>query len=294
MGLDINGIKFLLYARKRGVSFADTAMIGRQNMLLGKDALARALNSAGENDVMAAVAQIMDDSGYAEPFFRYIGAENIISFDASDYEGATVVHDMNKPIGDEHKERFSVVLDGGTLEHVFNYPQAIKNCMEMVRPGGYFLAITPSNNHLGHGFYQFSPELFFRIFSEANGFALEQLLVFEETQDCDWYEISDPDTVRERVVLVNEEPTMLLVIARRNEVKDVFSRPPQQSDYFAIWSTHEKGDEVGVAGLDSMKRSGFSRIFYGGWKKIQRAVNRYVGMLGSRKTHFKKIDPFGS
>ncbi|MBX3244152.1 MAG: hypothetical protein KF685_06815 [Acidobacteria bacterium] len=292
MGLDINGTKFLLYSRNRGVSFAETATVGRQSMLIGEDALAGVLAKAGEKDAASKASEFTGANGYAEPFLRSLGAESIVSFDASDYEGATVVSDLNLPIGDEHKERFSVVLDGGTLEHVFNYPQAIKNCMEMVRPGGHFLSITPTNNHLGHGFYQFSPELFFRIFSGANGFELEQTLIFEEIQDCDWYEVTDPDTVHERVTLVNEEPTMLLIIAKRIEVKPIFEKPPQQSDYFAIWSTHEKGEAAGVAGIDNSKKKGITRLVYGAWKKIQRGVNRRFGILGSREKHFKKIDPF--
>ena len=38
----------------------------------------------------------------------------------------------------------------------------------------HFVRITPANNFFGHGFYQFTPELFFRIFSAANGFEVER------------------------------------------------------------------------------------------------------------------------
>src|SRR5438477_418150 len=79
-------------------------------------------------------------------------------------------HDMNEPIPDKFKETYTAVLDGGSLEHVFNFPVAIKNCMEMVKVGGHYLAITPANNFFGHGFYQFSPELYFTVLSKENGF----------------------------------------------------------------------------------------------------------------------------
>jgi hypothetical protein len=36
-------------------------------------------------------------------------------------------------------------------------------------------AVTPANNQMGHGFYQFSPELFFRVFSQENGYLLRAL-----------------------------------------------------------------------------------------------------------------------
>ena len=96
--------------------------------------------------------------------------KDTISIDASAYENATMVHDMNLPVGDELKQKFSVVIDGGTLEHVFNFPTAIRNCMEMLKVGGHFFAHTMANNFMGHGFYQFSPELFYRVFSPENGF----------------------------------------------------------------------------------------------------------------------------
>ena len=217
---------------------------------------------------------------------RFIDDE-IVSFDASDYESASVVHDFNLPIADEYKERFTTVLDGGTLEHVFNYPQALMNCMEMLHVGGHFLAITPGNNYMGHGFYQFSPELFFRVFSEANGFELERLLVFEEIPDCDWYEITDPDAIRERVTLVNGAPSLLLVVARRVAVRPIFETIPQQSDYFAMWNA-----ENGTAGVRTAhQRTGVSRVAYGVWQRLRREVERRSGWLETRPRHFKKFDP---
>ena len=40
----------------------------------------------------------------------------------------------------------------------------------MLTVGGSIFVNTPANNMMGHGFYQFSPELMYRIFAEANGF----------------------------------------------------------------------------------------------------------------------------
>ena len=57
------------------------------------------------------------------------------------------------------------MIDSGSLEHVFNISQALRNCLEMVESGGHFISIGPANNAMGHGFYQFSPELYFRILS---------------------------------------------------------------------------------------------------------------------------------
>ena len=47
-----------------------------------------------------------------------LGSERLESLDITDFEGATVIHDLNKPVSEELKARFDVVFDGGTLEHV--------------------------------------------------------------------------------------------------------------------------------------------------------------------------------
>ena len=53
---------------------------------------------------------------------------------------------------------------------IFNFPVAIRNLMRMAKVGGQVFLTTPANNFCGHGFYQFSPELAYRIFALENGF----------------------------------------------------------------------------------------------------------------------------
>ena len=98
---------------------------------------------------------------------------------------------MNKEVPPSLKGQYSMVLDGGTLEHVFNFPVAIKNCMEMLRVGGHYIGITPTNNFMGHGFYQFSPELYCSIFTRENGFELVSVVAFEDTARAAWYSCAD-------------------------------------------------------------------------------------------------------
>ncbi len=291
MGLDSNGTTFLLYARQKGVSFIETATIGRQSLLLNSAALLKNFRRFG-NDISHSEAEsiLSDSEGYADGFLARLGARNVTSFDGSQYEGATVAHDFNIPIGREYTDRFSVVLDGGTLEHIFNYPIALKNCMEMVKCGGHFLAITPANNFLGHGFYQFSPELFFRVFSAPNGFKIEKALIFEDKPDPEWYEITDPEAANERVTLTNGSPAYLLVIAKKTEVREVFSAFPQQSDYSAIWKAGN-----GYKSNSTVRGNIFSRLLGLPNSIVRRTRRRLVEAasdLGRNPDHFKKIDPY--
>jgi SAM-dependent methyltransferase len=291
MGLDYNGTQFLMHARKVGVSFEETAMIGRQMMNLDAQTLEKSLRHFDYQKSKSEIERLLTaGGGYSEPFLQMLGARSIVSFDASAYERATQVHDFNLPIRDEFKNRFSVVLDGGTLEHVFNFPTAIKNCMEMLREGGHFLSIAPSNNYFGHGFYQFSPELFFRIFTEANGFEMKQMLLTEDFAGSNWYEVKDPDAVRSRVTLINKQPTLLMVIAKKTKTVPIFQQTPQQSDYFTMWQKSDASvGATNVASAQSIVRQVLRQPIIG-LRLLRKKYDQLRGDLNAKPQHFKKFD----
>jgi SAM-dependent methyltransferase len=132
-------------------------------------------------------------------------------------------------------EQFDLVFDGGTLEHVFSFTTALKNCMQMVKPTGRFVSVTVANNWCSQGFYQFSPELFFRALRPENAFSVVEMY-FADVEGRRFYRAVDPAAARERVRLWTSEPVFLLVHARRDAVRGVFATVPQQSDYFSDWA----------------------------------------------------------
>ena len=236
MGLDVHGTRFVLYARGLGASFERTAMIGRQTLHLSAAELRRNLAAFGFVYPLDAVhALCRRNQGFAEPFLEVLGARTIRSFDASAYEHATDIVDLNVALADRYKGQFTAVIDGGSLEHVFNFPIALRSCMEMLAIGGHFLSIVPCNNFLGHGFYQFSPELFFRAFGETNGFEVRKLLVFEDRPGAPWFEVADPARAGRRVELANRWPTYLAVLARKDRETALFTQAVYQSDYETLW-----------------------------------------------------------
>jgi hypothetical protein len=211
-------------------------MIGRQTLHLSAAELGRNLADFGlarPADQVHALCRRHE--GYAEPFLEVLGARTIRSFDASDYEQATDIVDLNVALSDRYKGQFTAVVDGGSLEHVFNFPVALKSCMEMLAVGGHFLSIVPCNNFLGHGFYQFSPELYFRAFGPSNGFEVNKLFVFEDRPGGPWYEVTDPARARRRVELANRWPTYLAVMAQKLREAQLFSQAVYQSDYATMW-----------------------------------------------------------
>jgi SAM-dependent methyltransferase len=236
MGFDCATIQILLTAREAGVSFDRVLTIGRQWLCSTREEMRAVMTRHGINlNAMQATEIFTEQKGYCEPLLKLLGARRIDSIDASNYEGASILHDMNRPLPDTYRDQFSVVIDGGSLEHVFDFPRALKNCMEAVALGGHFIGITPSNNLMGHGFYQFSPELFFRVFSPANGFRIVKMIIYECPWKSVWYEVVDPEQVQRRVELTNSRPAYLIVWAKKTASVPIFHQPPQQSDYLAMW-----------------------------------------------------------
>lgn len=270
MGLDTNGIRFLLYAKKNNIEFGKTLTLGRQSYQLHPQELRAILKENGFSEVD--ISGLTTDYTYAEPLLKRLGALEVQSIDASDYESATRIHDMNNPIPESLIQQFDTVLDAGTLEHIFNFPNAIKNCMEMIKPGGHFLGITCANNFSGHGFYQFSPELFFRVFSEDNGFeTIKMFLVINEPGKY-WYEITDPKKIRKRIIFENSKQSYLYIIARRTSISPIFAVTPQQSDYEHLAWTGENGSII-------HKKSLSQKIFFFLSDRTKKKIRRNLRIL---------------
>jgi hypothetical protein len=232
MGLDVNSIQFLIEARLKGLQLGEVLTIGRQDLNVFPAKMVQLLETHG---FPADAFRGEDPVLYAEPCFVSMGARKVDSMDVSSFEQATVLHDLNRPIGAELRQRYDVVYDGGTLEHIFNVPTALKNCMEMVRVGGSFFCHTGTNNLCGHGFYQFSPELFFRAFSRENGYEVQRMVAHAVGPYGTWYEVADPEEIRSRVELLTLFPVMLMLHAKRVADKPIFEQAPQQSDYTPRW-----------------------------------------------------------
>jgi len=234
MGIDINAINRLLDLKKNNLNLDSIATIGRQDLCVKEPILNKILKNFDFHPTLVDFISIYENK-YVDNLLKFLGFERVDSFDYSGYEQASVVHDMNAPVPGDYKNKYSIVLDCGTLEHVFNFPCAIKNCMEMVKNDGFFISVTVCNNFSGHGFYQFSPELFFRIFSSNNGFAVREMYIDDNKNK---YSIIDPEIIGSRVTFKNNRETYLVVVAQKIEQKNIFEILPLQSDYVPMWRTN--------------------------------------------------------
>jgi len=297
MGITKNFSHTLVYAKTLGVSYSVTLMLGRQVLYATTEQIESQL-SKFKVDHAPLPANL--EGKFSEPLFHALGAEIVDSMDYSTFEQATVIHDLNQPVPEKLKDKYSVVIDGGTLEHVFNFPVAVKNCMDMIRVGGHYISISPANNQCGHGFYQFSPELFFSLFQSRHGFEIKMVAIGLDYPDGQqhWYEVQDPRRAKKRVTLSNDCATHLLVIAQKLTDTAHVELRPMQSDYEMVWQTYESLQHHShVEGEPAWMRY-YRRFTPAFLKKIARALFKnshgseiYVSGLGQVDPDlFKRVD----
>ena len=274
-------VRFLFSCFHRGASFKKVLVIGRSLVWTTPCELCEAAAEFGMSmDLSAANRILTKNNGYCEPLFEFLGAQEIKAMDVSDYEGAELIQDLNHPIEASMQERFTAVVDGGSLEHVFNIVQAFKNCMELTEQGGSFLALSPANNFSGHGFYQLSPEFLFGALNEKNGFKVRRMLMHENKKKAPVYEVMDPREYGQRVMLCNKVPVFIKTWAIRERIKPLFETFPQQPDWDYFWD--KKADRGKDISLKHKVRDIVRRVLPSLLSEYQR-----IRMEGSQETGFK-------
>ena len=176
MGLNAAYAALLVEARLRGCAFGDVLTIGRQSLTVPRADIEHhafrlaALSITRRSSIPSQAPMIhrQDPWRHARTRNRRVAVS-----------GCRDLHDLSKPVPAELIESFDTVLDGGSLEPVFDLRQALENYMTMLREGGHLFICSPANNMSGHGLIQFSPELFWRVLSPSNGFEVLDMAMIE-------------------------------------------------------------------------------------------------------------------
>lgn len=225
-----HGLQFLRFAVKHA-PFGRIATIGRQELGLGK------------KEVRSLIGGEYEHEKYCESLLlQHFGARCVDSWDYSPYEGASHIADMNKPLN-EGLSTYDTLIDFGSLEHVYNAPQALLNVSGLCRDGGQILHVLPANNFCGHGFWQFSPELFFSLYRESNGYAETRVFLASEYRTDIWYEVMKPEH-GQRANVISFMPTF--VLCRTVKFRKCCHDSVQQSDYIHAWQQQNEATQPQV------------------------------------------------
>lgn len=122
----------------------------------------------------------------------------------ADINGLSDIHlDLNKPAPAALRNTFNLVLNAGTLEHVFDLWQAFENIHDMTRLGGTIVHIAPLT-WMEHGYVNFSVKLF-RELAASNGYATDHEAIWKRVPGHEGVlmfgpHFEDPDNRSERWV----------------------------------------------------------------------------------------------
>ena len=220
MGIDISVLKHLKHCSSYG-KYNSTVTLARQ-------------------EIHVQTNSILDGNAYGgfceNMLIDYFGSTKVDSIDNSSYENATIIHDMNQIIEkNSNIDDYDTVLDLGTLEHIYNINNAFLNVSKLCKVGGQIIHVLPGDCQCGHGFWQFSPELFFSLYSSKNGY--EQTEVFyADIQSNKVEKLNSPSNGR-RIEIKAYRPIYIMVrtvLSRKNYSHSEV----QQSDYMYLWENN--------------------------------------------------------
>lgn len=181
MGLAKPALRFIAREHKRKPVAGPILTLGRQNVSATLDEVRQLLISEGitptnlpsgegtRTNIPSWFGTPYENNTSDVAFFKLLGATDIMALDYSNFENAEITYDLNYPVPNDLRNRFDLIVDGGTIEHVFDVRQSLMNIALMLKPGGRIIHLSPASNYVNHGFYQFSPTLFYDYYA-ANDF----------------------------------------------------------------------------------------------------------------------------
>ena len=250
MGISTGGARLLLEEiNLRPVARGSVILqLGRQHLFIEKsefEALASlhmvdlSYEFADRNKRPALLdARFIDDG----TFFSTLGFSDVESVDYSSDENPTHVHDLNTALPQFMRERYDMVYDGGTIEHVFDVRCSLRNIFEALKVGGRIVHSSPSSNHVDHGFYMFSPTFFYDYYT-INKFIIREIKLFTYTKDHNvdpWMIYDYVPGCLDHLSFGGFEGNRLLgvFVSAEKTAESTWDRIPQQAMYARRWSDY--------------------------------------------------------
>jgi len=117
-------------------------VLGDPEIYFTRNALEEFLRQTGTslipNEASARISKLRPHhpSGEGGDLFRAIGFDDVKVLDISDYQGAELIGDLNDPnMLPEWHGKFDAVIDHGTVEHIFHFPNCLANLFRLLKTG---------------------------------------------------------------------------------------------------------------------------------------------------------------
>jgi hypothetical protein len=221
----------------------DVLFVGRQTVYATPDELAATLRVHGHRVDRSAIevdrSTVNRHERHAHKtlaadrsIFRALGIDSVRALDVSAYEGAEIVHDLNRPLPPDLEQTVDFLLDGSTLDNVFDPAMAIRNFAGLLRPGGRLLTINGYSTR-ETAYTICSPPWFFDYFVE-NGFADCKVYVTVARGDRTNVFWLDPDYLehaRQAPLLFHTNDRMWTTVFAEKAAASTVDKSPVQQHY---------------------------------------------------------------
>jgi hypothetical protein len=232
MGIDLTGLEALLLAQNYVKNKNKCLTLGRQQLHRTTEIINALLNKWNYSVLAQNNYQCNE---FCEKLINDLGYTHVDSIDNSNYENATIIHNLNKPI--PLLEKYDFIFDGGTTEHIFNTAQVCENIINLLEIDGIYCAVVPNNNYSGHGIYQFSPEFFLSAYSKEYGMELCALYIAKNNSEInEWINVNyyDETNIGRTANSFNSlDEVYIIVIAKKisNNRLSLITDSPNQYSY---------------------------------------------------------------
>ena len=143
------------------------------------------------------------------------GASRAESMDVNAYEDASLIFDLQDEAPKSFLNRWDLILDFGTTEHIFDQKTVLTNIYNFLKPNGVYVAIIPRTNWNDHGLYQTSPEFYWTL-GDVLPFDIECYTVSTDQVNASYFLYQnygrDPDQI---LNFLREERTYNICFARK-------------------------------------------------------------------------------
>lgn len=181
MGIGYHVVEALIRESQYRPLSGDVVLIGRQTVYFTPESIVELLGKHGI-EVNVNPADIETGGGstnnlanhYSKKLitdaalFRLLGMPKVQALDHSDYEGAEIIHNLTKPLPPNLEGCADFIVDGSTLDNVFDPAMVIRNFAAMLKPGGRLITTNMMSNHYEP--YAILPPLWYLDYFVANGF----------------------------------------------------------------------------------------------------------------------------